>query len=141
MLRIVRLKGLSTLEDALSTVLEEVNFAEQYNLCSKMLSNKNPTPQTSSTNNSIPTQQCFIKPPMQHQFKFVIPHNNDPNIQNQQHGFRPNLQLKTPQQPFGYKPPQFQRPPFQPTGFRPQPGQFVCKPQTNFGYRFQPKQV
>lgn len=61
MVRVVRLKKPQTLEQALSLVLEEINFYEQYHMRGKML---NPKPQPSGT---MPPQQP------QQSFKFGIP--------------------------------------------------------------------
>lgn len=159
MVRIVRLKNPSTLEEALQFVLEEVNFQEQYNLRSKMLQHRPQGHQllpssekgvNLSSNNPKPT---FTAPQLQHnyhrpsanptQFKFGIPNQVfvRPNMPNQQIGFRPQLpQLwnKQPQQfgnrlqaaQYGYGPQPAQ------FGYRPQAAQFGYRPQVGqFGYR------
>lgn len=112
LLRIVRLKGCTSLETALSIVLEEVNFQFQYNSRNKMTKPNTSKLHTQNTlpnnpfmdrfglkqiqpNNATHTSNIFrnIKPFSNHQppnFKFGVP----PNV----HGFRPNL----PQQQFKF---------------------------------------
>lgn len=111
LIRIVRLKGCSNLESALSIVTEEVNFQAQYNAKHKAM--KHYTGQPHNTQNSLrpsPMGQD-LKPTfnnnMMPQFKFGIPQNQ---------GFRPNF----------VQPNQF----VQPQGFqyRPAPNQY----QRNF---------
>lgn len=143
MVRLVRIKNPNTLEQALSYVLEEVNFQMQYDLRSKMLQNKPTT--------SLP-QNNFFKP--QNQFKFspgnqpiFRPNNplfakqfNNPYVPSRPNPFSQarqtsNFPYRTPfnyfksnnnnqPQPTGFRP--------QPTGFRPQPGQFGYRPLTGF---------
>ncbi|XP_028160129.1 uncharacterized protein LOC114352655 [Ostrinia furnacalis] len=142
LLRIVRLKGCSSLKSALSIVLEEVNFLHQYNSRNKMLKSNlfQPRPQPMVNNpftpnpNTMGLKQFFNPQP---QFKFGLQPNN--NTQQQfKFGITPSKQHKIPQQQnqpqFGYKPqpnPQF--------GYRPQVNQqFGYRPQLNnqqFGYR------
>lgn len=154
MVRLIRLKNPETLEDALKHVLEEVNFAEQYNARSKMLQIR---PQTQNLNHTPQSYNNFRPLMPQAQFKFGIPGNQvlarpqfinqpmRPQIPNNNFGYRPPHQ-------FGYKPnfasgpqqaQQFARPQpayFRPqiqgpqTGFRPQVGQFGYKPP-QFGFR------
>lgn len=161
LLRIVRLKGSTTLENALSIVLEEVNFMYQYNSKNKMLRSQNsmqPKPQTMNHNPFIEKfgmKPFFTSNPQpQNNFKFGIPQSgpNTSNLQqtqpkfkfgitpNPQLGYRP--QLNQGQQQFGYKPSFNQTP--QQFGYRPQLNQnqqqFGYKPSFNqtqqqFGYR------
>lgn len=161
MVRIVRLKAPKILEDALSIVMEEVNFHEQYSLRNK-LNNKPMMTHTPNTNtgfrfgipNSAPIQPTGFKPNLVPQkFNFGVQQNQQRhtmpmfNAQGQNFGFRPP-------QPTGYRPPQPMgyRPP-QPMGYRPQfgstpqytmhPQQFGMRPQQfgnaspHFGYRQQ----
>lgn len=151
MVRIVRIKNPTTLEQALSFVLEEVNFQEQYNLRSKMLQNRPSITQQNIFKPSIPqnTQFKFGIPAFPtNQFKFGIPGNTHnlfrPN--NQYFGNRPlntnafNQPRPTAPQFNNFTKPQFNtNTPFQPTGYRPQIGQFGYRPQTQ-GFRPQPGQ-
>ncbi|XP_063830147.1 uncharacterized protein LOC135079419 [Ostrinia nubilalis] len=139
LVRIVRLKAPSTLEAALSIVLEEVNFMDQYNMRSKMHSQPKPN------NSFTPTQQKFsgnqphfvssnaFKPIIPPQFKFGLPPNQ---------GYKPFQQYgNKPLQQFGYFKPPHQpgfRPPQQ-FGYRP-PQQFGYRPPQQFGYRHPPQQ-
>lgn len=157
MVRIVRLKAPSTLEEALSVVMEEVNFHEQYTLRNKMYGNNNNKP----LQNTVPNNPTFkfgtsnlnMNPPLgfrpnlaTNKFNFGIPQQRLPlinNNNNSQHfGYRPQLYMR-PQQ-FGMRPQQFgmqthafNKPQF---GMRPQhfgnqqhnfykPPQFGYKPQ------------
>lgn len=160
MVRIVRIKNPSTLEEALQFVLEEVNFQEQYNLRSKMLQHRPQSHQSLpssekgailSSNNPRPSftapqlQHNYYRPPTnQTQFKFGIPNQVfvRPNMPYQQIGFRPQLPqpgIKQPQQfgntsrpqaPFGYGPQAAQ------FGYGPQVAQFGYRPQVGqFGFR------
>lgn len=153
LLRIVRLKGCDSLENALSIVLEEVNFLHQYQTRNKMLRLPNNTqhkPQTTSQNSF--TDKTLIRPflthntqPLQHNFKFGIPQNipypkpnlNQPNFYqtSQQPRFKFGIphskQIKLPIQQthqFGNRP-QFH----QNSGYKPQFGtpQFGYKPNFN----------
>lgn len=149
MVRIVRLKAPSTLEQALSFVLEEVNFHDQYNARNKTLltsSSKHDIPNNTQTfkfgtnnynkpiNNNTP---IFTQPNTQPKLNFGNP-------QGQQFGMRPQLFEMRPQQ-FGIRPQQFgtRTPQFgfqgQTFGYRPQefgmrPQQFGMRPQ-QFGMR------
>lgn len=147
LLRIVRLKGCTSLENALSIVLEEVNFLYQYNARNKMMKAPYNAPQPPKPQ---PIQLTSQVQPLPQTFKFGIPQNNNnskPNFQ-QQHpqsqprfkfGITPSNQFRSTHQPqqFGFKP-QMQQ---QPLGYRPQLGatpQFGYKPnftQQQFGYR------
>ncbi|CAK1583349.1 unnamed protein product [Parnassius mnemosyne] len=151
MVRIVRLKRPATLEDALSIVLEEVNFHDQYNMRNRVHGSSGLALRQPQT--SVPIQgfkfgsapHTVMQP---YGYKPVFPNNITPKfnfgIPNQsqfkmpQSGFRPQ-----PMQQIGYRPPQF--------GYRPQlgqqPQQFSYRPQLGpqpqqFGYRpqlgFQP---
>ncbi|KAG7295193.1 hypothetical protein JYU34_022162 [Plutella xylostella] len=156
MVRIVRLKGPDTLENALSIVLEEVNFHDQYNMRNKLLNNhhnltsKSSQPITQPQNSSKfgTSAPGFVhnsfKPPFNNyqtpNFKFGIPNQNRmmlPQSNNVGYkpnfGYRPNLPQQTGYRPqFGVKP-QFGIP--NQNSFKPQ--QFGNRPQTNqqFGYK------
>lgn len=145
LIRIVRLKSPSTLEDALGVVLEEVNFHDQYNMRNKIYNTGN----SSKPIFSVPQGQSFkfgIGP--QHSgFKIpFVPQNNSSQKLNftpqpykmptqsipQNFGYRPQLGYRPPQlgnlQQFGYRPSQL--------GINPQLGyrpQFGLNPQP--GYR------
>lgn len=130
LIRVVRLKGCSDLEKALSIVTEEVNFQFQYSAKNKLIK-QNLTAQQSSQSalRPLPMAQGFIKPvfntaPQNNNFRFGIP---------QSQGFRPQFmqpnKFTTPQGQF--RPPQnqfqrnfvqtpFQQPraPFQHGGFK-----------------------
>ncbi|XP_045450982.1 uncharacterized protein LOC123659860 [Melitaea cinxia] len=151
MVRLVRLKSPTTLEAALSILLEEVNFLEQY----KMRNHIHGNSQIMGSRPSM-TQQFDHKPslPFYPQFNF----NNSqktPQIQgqgqlprpsfgyrpqlgfqSQQLGYRPSQQFGyRPSQQFGYRPPQkFGYRPPQELGYRP-PQQFGYKPPQQFGYK------
>ncbi|XP_049886637.1 uncharacterized protein LOC126382118 [Pectinophora gossypiella] len=129
MVRIVRLHGPNTLEDALSVVLEEVNFHEQYQAKNKTNTSAIAKPQAPL----VPTPQqstSFVSTP---QFKFG---NNLP-VQNQGFGsrtFMPNQNTNTQNQ-FKFGIPQFK---FGiPQSRFPIPHQFQNRPvqTTQFGYR------
>lgn len=134
MVRIVRLKGPTSLEQALTIVLEEVNFYDQYNARNKLHNRPN----------FSPTQSFGFKPSLPNINN--APHQNRPwqfGVQPQNPGFRPNAQAEP--RSFGYKPPlpgfrpqQFgqQTGPQQPQqiGYRP-PQQFGYKPPQQIGYR------
>lgn len=129
MVRIVRLKAPSTLEQALSFVLEEVNFHDQYNARNKIIL-------TSSSKHAVPNNTPTFKfgtnnynTPINNNNKPIFTQSNTQpksyfaNPQGQQFGMR--LPQFGPQgQTFGYRPQQF--------GMRPQ--QFGMRPQ-HFGMR------
>lgn len=126
MIRIVRLKNCTNLEAALSVVLEEVNFLEQYQARSKLrASMSRPTPTHSQYN--LPSKPIVFQPQTsngfrlpftpQSNFKFGIPNANvgfnkfnnpTQNRFNMQPGFKNNM---PPQQntnfKFGNQQPQF----------------------------------
>lgn len=87
LLRIVRLKGSRSLEDALSIVLEEVNFLYQYNTRNKMLQvpNLQARPQQPRFLDKMGIKPLFSQNPQG--FKFGIPQTT------------PNVQPQTQQQP------------------------------------------
>lgn len=130
MVRIVRLKSPTTLEAALSIVLEEVNFLDQYNMRNRIHSNNQIS--GSSSKSSI-TQPVGYKP---FQSKFNL--NNPQNTQNkipqtlgQGQPFKPVFEYR-PQ--LGLQPQQFGYRPAQQSGYRP-PVQFGYRPPLQFGYR------
>lgn len=139
LIRIVRLKGCSNLENALSIVTEEVNFQFQYNAKNKLVKqNVAQQPNVQNALRPLPMGQgfrpMFSAPPQNNNFRFGIPQNNNFKFgipQNQ--GFRPNFmqpnrftpsqgQFGSPQnhtqRNFGHIPFQQQRAPFQHGGFR-----------------------
>ncbi|XP_045495838.1 uncharacterized protein LOC123694440, partial [Colias croceus] len=134
MVRIVRLKSPSTLEQALEIVLEEVNFHEQYQSRNRIHNNTTLPKQT--PNVTVPQ---FLQNNPQQRFNFGIP-NVPQNAQQPKFGFKFTSQQpfnKNPQ--FGYKPPFNKNPQF---GYRPsfnQNPQFGYRPTFNqnpqFGYR------
>lgn len=151
MVRIVRLKAPSSLEAALSIVLEEVNFLEQYNTRNRIYG------QSSSFGSKLVMTPAGYKPLLPNnittpKFNFGIPQNkfNQPQgqlpnaltsrpkpgylPQSQQFGYRPPQQFGyRPPQQFGYRPPQ-------PFGYRP-PQQLGYRPPPQFGYKpLQPQQ-
>lgn len=156
LLRVVRLKGCHSLENALGIVLEEVNFLYQYSTRNKMLrlpNNVHPRSQILAHNPSI--ERLGMKPffaqntqPQHSGFKFGIPQNSNntkPNFYQSKFGV-PSQQNKftaqQPQQPLGYRP-SFSQPPQQ-FGYRPAfnqtPQQIGYRPSFNqtpqqFGYR------
>lgn len=122
LIRIVRLKGCTNLEAALSIVTEEVNFLNQYN-AKKQARTGAQMPQRPALpqNNNIPTSNFkFGIPPTQGNVRpYTMP--SQPLRHNPQQGFRPNLPFT--QQ--GFRP----NLPFnQPSGFRFNP------PQQNFKF-------
>lgn len=161
LVRIVRLRKPATLEEALSIVLEEVDFHEQHSLRNKLYNHSVP-----KLHNPVQPQSSFPS------FKFGIPNTQTPlkfnygnpqsrlvtqnRPQNSYFGFR--SQVSPPQ--FGYRPPQVGYRPQQ-VGYRPpqflqsqtrmqphqfmqpqhfQPQQYGYRPQLagvnqNFGYR------
>lgn len=149
LVRIVRLKAPSTLEAALSVVLEEVNFMEQYNMRNRIHGNNQ-----GSTLGSRPLvsqgQPMGYKPMLGSngnnvtpKFNFGIPQNaqiRTPQFQGQGQG---NFVTRPPS--FGYRPqysfppqhfglPRFGLQPQQAFGYRP-PQQFGYKVPQPFGYR------
>lgn len=149
LIRIVRLKSSTTLENALSIVLEEVNFQYQYNARNKMFRAGLTKPQVPASNNPYVEkfglkQYLPTNAPHQTGFRFGIPNQFRPQNSNSgaqqapqfkfgiphtSSGFRPqlsqNVQSGMPNQgPQGYRPnfgtPQGYRPNFGATqGFRP----------------------
>lgn len=115
LIRIVRLKNCSTLENALSIVMEEVNFQFQYNSKNK---NKNSTkPQNSLSPNFGNNNEQFKGPsgfktnfpnnfgsPVNQNFKSTFPYSMQNNFRSGVNGFRSNI----PNQ--GYFRPSFQQP-------------------------------
>lgn len=110
MVRIVRLKSPKTLEEALSVVMEEVNFHDQYNMRNKII-NTNGKPQFPVNQPSVssPTFKFGnnVQPPTQPTFKFGIPPNQQlfPHHRQQQMSFRPPVGQPIgfrPQQPMGF---------------------------------------
>lgn len=161
MIRIVRLKGCSTLENALSIVTEEVNFKFQYDAKNKLLKQTTlQLPTSQSTSKPIPTtvpQPQGFKPAFnslqnnnfrsafpQTNFKFGIPQNQGafkPNFIQQMRfapptqGYRFGTAQNLPQRNFGQAP--AQRAPFQYGGYKfgiPQQQGF------KFGIQNQPQQ-
>ncbi|KAL0811969.1 hypothetical protein ABMA28_009367 [Loxostege sticticalis] len=151
-LRIVRLKAPATLEAALSVVLEETNFLEQYNMrnrfhgqSSRPVVNSNVGPPQGLKFGRSFHQPTGFRPVVPSntvpQFKFGIPQNAQFKIpqtqgQPQQFGYRPPQQFGyRPPQQFGYRPPQqFGYRPPQQFGYRP-PQQFGDRPPQQFGYK------
>lgn len=153
LVRIVRLKTPKSLESALSVVLEEMNFQEQYNQRNKYILKQN-NPSTQITQFKSQNHLDFHAKPgyfnnkvlyqsnQQPQFKFGIPQaSNNPPV-----GFRPNLSPykfgipKGPHIPpprvnpyYGHRP--FQqvgyRPPFNANNYNGHPTQFGYKPNFN----------
>lgn len=154
MVRVVRLKSPSTLEQALSIVLEEVNFYEQYTSRNRMGHSQSAPKQPFMANSIQPTfklpqltapnQTSGYKPPLQNlapqqKFNFGIPSNKF-QLGQQQFGIRPQFGFRPQSQPqFGYRPPQFGvRPqlPSQPQfGYKPPMQQFGYRPPQNIGYK------
>lgn len=155
MVRVVRLKAPATLEAALSVVLEEVNFLEQYNMRNRIhgqIAGSGPRPSITQQTGSKAFSHENGTPP---KFNFGIPQNSQqikmPQMQMQGQGqpqnafrppafgYRPQFGLQPPQQTglqqFGYKPPQqFGYRPPQQLGYKP-PQQFGYTPPQPFGYR------
>lgn len=152
LVRIVRLKAPTTLEAALSVVLEEVNFLEQYNMRNRIHGNIHNTTPGSRPLITPQGQMMGYKPSFGNnnnvapKFNFGIPQNTQirmPPVQGQGQtnfgirpqafGYRPQLGLQ-PQPRFGLQPPQQfgYRP--QPFGYKP-PQAFGYKPPQPFGYR------
>lgn len=127
MVRIVRLKAPASLEAALSIVLEEVNFHEQYTLRNRMYGNSVTPKPTLPNGFSVPQNPTGYRP--------ILPANNNTKFsfgspQNQQYsGFR-----QQPNQQFGYRPPQFGYRPPVPQQFGYKPPNFGMMPQ-RFGYK------
>ncbi|XP_045510069.1 uncharacterized protein LOC123705368 [Colias croceus] len=103
MVRIVRLKSPSTLEQALEIVLEEVNFHEQYQSRNRIHNNTTVPKQT--PNVTVPQ---FLQNNSQQRFNFGIPNfGYRPSFnQNPQFGYRPPQTLGMKPQNFGQRPPQ-----------------------------------
>ncbi|XP_063824167.1 uncharacterized protein LOC135073874 [Ostrinia nubilalis] len=128
MIRVIRLRGCTTLEQALSIVTEEENFQFQYNMKNK---NKGvtPTPSKPSFTQSQPAfKPNFVSPTQA--FKFGIPfNNNNPFKQN----FTPFNRFNPNGQNFRYNMPQ------NPNNMSNQP-KFVFSNQNPQNFRFQPNQ-
>lgn len=124
MIKFVRLNKCTTLETALSVVMEEVNFQTRYNAKNKVKSNFNNNNQ--GNQNQLP-KHTFTAP-LQHKFgnqtnnqtfkpafksNFEPNNNNFPNrFNNQPQGFKPNLQQPfrpNVNRPFNGPPQQFPR--------------------------------
>lgn len=131
LIRIVRLKSCTNLEDALSIVTEEVNFQFQYNAKNKLTKQNSAQPSTLQNSfKSMPVAQG-IKPIFNLQ-----PSNNNFKFGNPQHtGFKPNFVPSnkfTPPQGyrFGVNPNQPQR------NFNQLPFQQARAPFQHNGYKF-----
>ncbi|XP_045774257.1 uncharacterized protein LOC123873456 [Maniola jurtina] len=138
MVRVIRLKAPTSLETALSMVLEEVNFTEQYKTRNRMHSNNQFT--------SLGSRPAIAQPfsynpelPSHSKFNFNNAQMKMPQMQGQGQppksvmGYRPQLGLQ-PQQ-FGYMPPQqFGYKPTQQFGYMPLQ-QFGYEPIQQFGYK------
>ncbi|CAG4993884.1 unnamed protein product [Parnassius apollo] len=140
LVRVVRLKAPNSLEDALSTVLEEVNFHSQYQMRNKMsgsnLASHSQSHNASSSfkfgnNNTQPQHFSSFKPMQMNQpprYNFGIPPNKQVQMplptQGQQRQFNNFGNYYRPPQPnnnqmqFGYRPPQFG---YRPVGLQPLP--------------------
>lgn len=136
MIRMVRIKNPTTLEEAHKYVLEEINFQEQYNRRNRFFDNKPKIPAQPTMQQkfnfpftaqppmakNIPFQASGF--PQNPQFKFGIPQNNNQfrfgippgmgrpmqssGFMAQPGGYRPQQQFGYhPPQQFGYRPPQF----------------------------------
>lgn len=158
MVRVVRLKAPATLEAALTVVLEEVNFLEQYNMRNRIHGSRQIEPALGSK--PLITQPTGFKPMFQGnnnnqpKFNFGIPQNTQIRTLGQPQnygtfrpptfGYKPQFGLQPQQQTgfqqFGYRPPQQfgYKPPqqlgYQQGGYRP-PQAFGYKPTQAFGYR------
>lgn len=142
MVRIVRLKEPSTLEQALSFVLEEVNFHDQYNARNKILltssskqvvPNNTPTFKFGTNNYNTPinnNKPIFTQSNLQPKLHFGNPQGQQIGTRPPQFGFQGQTYGYRPQQ-FGIRPQQFGMRPQQ-FGMRPQ--QFGMRPQ-QFGMR------
>lgn len=137
LIRIVRLKGTNTLEDALSIVLEEVNFKFQYESRNRMLRPlvHKQSPQPSAINSNPYIEKFGLKPflttsPQQNQgFRFGIPNQIRPHVQHQPNFGNQNFKFGIPTS--NQIRPQFGQPnnqpkfiiPQVPQGYRPSFGQ------------------
>jgi hypothetical protein len=126
MLRIVRLRGCTTLESALGVVTEEVNFQYQYN--SKNHTRPMPLQQNAQPRQIFqpPPQNRSFSVPQQNNFRFGIPQT----LTTRPYGFQPT---STPNQGFRFGIPNQPRP-----GFRPTSNQVFGygAPQQYNGFRF-----
>ncbi|XP_045541705.1 uncharacterized protein LOC123723243 [Papilio machaon] len=150
LLRIVRLKGCTSLENALSIVLEEVNFLYQYQTRNKMFRSHNNTQQKPQiTQNPFIDKNVmkpfFSKDTQQNNFKFGIPQQGNlqtkPIYQAQYRQSQPNFK-------FGITPGTYNTKPIYQTQPKFTPSKQFKVPQQQFGYRppshlirpqFQPK--
>lgn len=127
MIRIVRLKGCVSLENALSIVTEEVNFKFQYESKNRLLKQ---TPHLQNIPKVQPLPQGFKPPfnaPPNSNFRFGIPQNNSFGTPQNQ-GFRPT---------YGAQPTRFTPPTH---GFRfGAPANAMHAPQRNFGQAMPPR--
>lgn len=155
LVKTIRQKKPATIESALTIVLEEINFAEEYNMHSKLIGNGRP-PITFSGNNYKPLISSVQGPsPINHRPSGMMPAGFVPSgfkPQVGQFGFKPTLQFQQKGNPHYFSQNYQPRPHFnhQPSGFRPQAGQFGYKPQPlafrpppnnqSFGFRPQPGQ-
>lgn len=157
LIRIVRLKNCSNLENALSVVMEEVNFQYQYNAKNKNKPNTKPAQQPYTPNfinnfNSVKPQPSFVPNTFNsgisvgQNFKYGIPHQTQNNLRpgnnnfkfgipNQGVQFRPGVSHSPVQQGFrpnlGGAPNNFKFgiPPQQ--GYRPQLNNTQFRPNFN----------
>ncbi|XP_045765853.1 uncharacterized protein LOC123867719 [Maniola jurtina] len=144
MVRVIRLKAPTSLETALSMVLEEVNFTEQYKTRNRMHSNNQ---FTSSGSRPAIAQPFGYKPQLPPHSKFNFNNTQMPQMQGQGQppksvmGYRPQLGFQ-PQQ-FGIRPPhklgymspqKFGYEPIQQFGYKPLP-QYGYMPPQQFGYK------
>lgn len=122
LIRIVRLKGCTTLEAALSIVTEEINFLNQYQARNKM--RQHPAPQTFRP--QLPSNPALVFTP-----KFGIPQSNQNRFQmpaqNFKFGISQQQYTQQQQQPQGFR----YAPQNQPAGFRFNPN---STPPQNFRF-------
>lgn len=159
MVRIVRLKAPTSLENALSIVLEEVNFHDQYNSRKRLHHGTNnnfaasrpPLPQSSGFRFPSPPINNSLAPKFN--FGTQAAQLRTPHTQSQNFGYRPQFGYRAPQ--FGNNPPQqgfrpqlgFNQPQLRPAmppqqfGYRPfqAPQQFGYKPPQQLGYKPPPQ--
>ncbi|CAF4897008.1 unnamed protein product [Pieris macdunnoughi] len=165
LLRIVRLKGCTNLESALSVVTEEVNFHYQYSIKNKLWKNS-ASPQQNNFKPGIPSQNNFkpgISPqnnlasnvPPQNNFKYGIPPQNNlkygippqnhvkfgmPTQNNFKFGIPPQNNFKfgiPPQNNFKFGMPPQNNYRF---GISPQNNSRFGIPQQNYKFGYQPQQ-
>lgn len=146
LIRIVRLKNCTSLESALSVVMEEVNFQAQYNAKNKNKTNTLKPPQHFGNNEAFKSQLALRPNFSPNNFGFSGNINSRPANFQTQNNFRHGFKFGIPNQSFSKPPNNFKfgipqqgqfRPPFNNnSSFRPNPQFKFGMPPSNQQFKF-----